>query len=178
MPFNVKIFQGNINRWTKGDTKRELIRECKKYVTLTTQQQKALCIQKMMKMLDQNTDPKTRRMIMESCGRHCIGSNILQKARRIQQKARNLDDLLNGLNEAHIGGGHLKREGNLIYGIYDRCFCGSVSKTKEPFSDTYCQCTCGWYRQLFELLLEKPVEVELLSSIIQGHDHCRITIRT
>ena len=176
MPFNVKNFQENINNWTKGKTRLELMRECKKYVTLTTQQQKAHCIKEMMVVLDQNTNAKTSRMIMEACGRRCISASTLQKARRIKQKAQNLDEMLNMLNEAHIGGGHLKREGGRILGIYDRCYCGSVSKTKELFSNTYCQCTCGWYRQLFEMLLEKTVEVELLSSIIQGNDRCRIAI--
>jgi predicted hydrocarbon binding protein len=51
-----------------------------------------------------------------------------------------------------------------------------VSKTGEPFSATYCHCSCGWYRQLFETLLNGPVEVELLGSIAQGDEHCRFLI--
>jgi len=60
--------------------------------------------------------------------------------------------------------------------MYERCYCGSVSQTKEPFSATYCYCSCGWYRQLFETLLERPVEVELLGSVIQGDENCRFKI--
>ena len=65
-----------------------------------------------------------------------------------------------------------------IEAAYDRCYCGSVSKTREPISATYCACSCGWYRQLFETLLGTAVEVELLESIIQGSERCRFLIRT
>jgi hypothetical protein len=36
--------------------------------------------------------------------------------------------------------------------------------------------TCGWYRQQFETLLDGPVEVELLGSIVQGDENCRLLI--
>jgi predicted ArsR family transcriptional regulator len=46
----------------------------------------------------------------------------------------------------------------------------------RAFSATYC--SCGWYRQLFETLLDGPVEVELLGSIVQGDERCRFLIHT
>jgi hypothetical protein len=61
--------------------------------------------------------------------------------------------------------------------FYDRCYCRSVSGTAEPFPSTYCRCSCGWYRQLFEQLIGEPIEVELLDSIIQGAQACRFVIR-
>jgi predicted hydrocarbon binding protein len=130
-----------------------------------------------MDVLERELDEETRRAIMEACGRRCIGASTLGKARSIQREAQDLEDLLRRLNKAHLGGGHLQLEGGVIHAAYDRCYCGSVSKTKEDFSASYCQCSCGWYRQLFETLLERPVEVDLLSSIIQGDERCRFVIR-
>jgi hypothetical protein len=101
----------------------------------------------------------------------------LAKARRLAQEAHDLDDLLSRLNTAHIGGGHLRRMGAVIYAAYDRCYCGSGSKTRDRFSATYCYCSCGWYRELFEALLERPVSVELQSSIIKGDERCAFLIR-
>jgi len=100
----------------------------------------------------------------------------LQKAVRLLKHAANLDDLVELLNANHIGGGLLRRKGKTIIAEYRRCYCGSVSKTKTKFSPTYCQCSCGWYRQLFETILGKPVKVELLGSIIQGDAQCRFKI--
>ena len=132
----------------------------------------------MMAVLDREVDEEARRAIMEACGRTCISGRTLAEAGRLQREANDLDDLLHGLNEVHIGGGQLRCEGEVIRAVYESCYCGSVSHTREPLSATYCRCSCGWYRELFETLLKRPVEVELLSSIIQGHDGCEFLIRS
>jgi hypothetical protein len=176
MPFRASVFLDIVKSRIEGAAIDELARACADYAALATPQQKAKCIQRMMDVLDREVDEATRRSIMESCGRRRISASTLTKARRLQQGTQSLDDLLDQLNQAHIGGGHLRREGDVIHAAYDRCYCGSVSKTREPFSATYCHCSCGWYRQLFETLLDRPVEVELLGSIIQGDENCRFLI--
>jgi predicted hydrocarbon binding protein len=177
MPFKVQTFRENVDRWVEGAARDELARACQAYAALTTPQQKTRGIQEMMVVLDRSIDEPARWAIMEACGRACISASTLQKARHLQKEAQNLDDLLDRLNQVHIGGGHLRREGEIIYAAYDRCYCGSVSKTRQSFSVTYCHCSCGWYRQLFETLLCKPVQVELLGSIIQGDERCQFLIR-
>jgi hypothetical protein len=178
MPFKAQVFQDNIAGHVPDPTEETLARACADYTTLTTPLQKARCIKGMMGALDQAVDAPTRQAIMQACGRRCIGASTLNKARKLAKAASDLDDLLVRLNQAHIGGGHLHREGDVIHATYTRCYCGSVNQTKEPFSPTYCQCSCGWYRQLFETLLERPVAVELVSSIIQGDESCRFLIYT
>ena len=118
-----------------------------------------------------------RYTVMEEPGRRCIGANALEKARRLQKDATDLDNLMSRLNQAHIGGGHLQRDGEVIHASYDRCYCGSASKFRELLSPTYCHCSCGWYRQLFESLLNRPVEVELSASILQGNECCQFLSR-
>ena len=176
MPFRVQVFQENVARRAGSALQDELAQACDAYASLTTPQQKARCIRSIMDRLDREMDEETRWAIMEACGRRCIGASTLREARRLQQEAQDLDDLLRRLNQARIGGGHLQREGWVIHAAYDRCYCGSVSKTREPFSATYCHCSCGWYQQLFETLLDAPVEVELLGSIIQGDERCQFLI--
>jgi hypothetical protein len=178
MPFRAQTFQENVAAQLVGAAREELVQACQTYAALTTPQQRAKCIKGMMEVLDRETEVGTRQAIMEACGRRCISATMLKTALKHRQKAQDLDDLLNRLNQAHIGGGHLWREGNVIHAAYNRCYCGSVSKTREPSSATYCYCSCGWYRQLFEALLDHPVEVELLGSIIQGDERCRFLIHT
>jgi predicted hydrocarbon binding protein len=178
MPFNLRTFQDKVENWTEGAWDGELSKICQSYEKLTTQQQKAHSIKQMMELLDRNVEAGTRYTIMEECGRRCIPASVLAKADRLKKNAIDLDDLLSRLNQSHIGGGHLQQDEQVIHASYDRCYCGSVSKTREPISATYCHCSCGWYRQLFESLLNKPVEVELLGSIIQGNECCQFVIRT
>ena len=176
MSFKSETFQENIEGKIGDGVCEELMCACEAYALLTTPRKKAHSIHGMMDILDRALDDATRFGIMEACGRQCIGASILEKARRLQKDSNNLDDLLNRLNEAHIGGGHLRREGDVIHAAYDRCYCGSVSQSQEPFSATYCHCSCGWYRQLFETLLGQPVRVELLGSILQGAERCEFLV--
>jgi predicted hydrocarbon binding protein len=176
LSFKPNTFQENIEGKIGDGACEELICACEAYALLTTPMQKAHSLHGMMDILDRELDDATRYGIMEACGRQCIGASTLEKARRLQKDSNNLDDLLTRLNEAHIGGGHLRREENTIHGAYDRCYCGSVSQSREKFSDTYCHCSCGWYHQLFEALLGRPVEVELLGSILQGAERCEFQI--
>jgi hypothetical protein len=176
MPFKPQIFLENAASRVESPVREQLAQACQAYASLTTPQQKAHSIQAMMEALDRQVSAEACGEIMEACGRRCIGASTLQKARSLQQEARHLDDLLDRLNSAHIGGGHLRREGQLILGVYDRCYCGSVSQARQPISATYCRCSCGWYRQLFETLLGCPVQVDLLGSILQGDESCRFVI--
>jgi hypothetical protein len=176
MPFKAKIFQQEVDQLVQRETREELFNACDDYMTLTTPTQKAHFLHDLMDVFDQKVDAGTRREIMQACGRQCIGASTLKKARHFAREAKDIDDLLARMNAAHMGGGRLKRVGNVIHAGFDRCYCGSVSKTKKIFSPTYCQCSCGWYQQLFETLLEKPVQVDLLGSIIMGDPRCQFLV--
>jgi len=51
-----------------------------------------------------------------------------------------------------------------------------VLKTSETFSLTYCYCGAGFYKGIWEEILQEPVEVELLESVLNGDDVCRVAI--
>lgn len=176
MPFKPQIFLAQVSPFVDGSVKEQFNQACRQYATLTNQKYKAECIHGMMELLEMNVEAEERFRIMEGCGRVCIGASRIAKAVKLQRETNNLDDVLSGLNAAHMVGGHLVREGAVIWASYDRCYCGSVSKTQKPFSETYCHCSCGWYQQLFETLFHQPVKVDLLDSIIQGGDSCQFQI--
>ena len=177
MPFRVERFQHVCEKHLDGEVKDRLLQASEAFDTLTTRSQKARLIHGLMDVLDAETEKGVREQLMEECGRTCIGRTTLERASKLQLTSTGMDDLLEKLNQAHIGGGHLHREGDAIQASYDRCYCGSVGGNTEPFSSTYCHCSCGWYRQLFEHLLGRQVEVELLDSIVQGAQSCRFVIR-
>lgn len=115
-------------------------------------------------------------LVMQMCGIECIGSTAIETARKLYKESKDIGDFLTKLNAQHIGGGNLRLDGNSILGGYDRCYCGSVSKTKSQIPLTYCFCSTGWYKKLFEEVLAKPVQVELLQSITNGADKCLFRI--
>jgi hypothetical protein len=176
MPFRVDNFQESIEQMAKSAAKKKLLLACDNYRKLTARGQKTIAIKTMMDLLDQSLATGKRNELMQSCGRRCICASTLKKAIRLQKQATSIDSLVELLNANHIGGGFLRCESDVISAEYHRCYCGSVSKTNTKFSPTYCQCSCGWYSQLFETALGKPVRVELLGSIIQENDKCRFKI--
>jgi len=140
--------------------------------------EKARWIGNMIERIENYVSPKLCTKIMERCGRKCCGITTRKNAKQFMSESKSIKEFLNKLNKHGIGGGRLRLKGkNTVTGGYDRCYCGQVKKTQKPFpTKTYCQCSVGWYKQLFESALGKEVEVELISSIITGAKTCEFLI--
>jgi hypothetical protein len=177
MPFKVQRFEQSLTACVDADARAKLLEGCEAYDAIKSPANKARWIKGLMERLEEGVGETVAREVMVGCGRQCISRSLLEKARKLWRESVTIDDFLDGLNQAHIGGGSLRREGDTIYGSYERCYCGAVSNAAEPIPPTYCYCSCGWYKMLFETVLERSVVVELLSSIAQGADVCRFAIR-
>jgi len=130
-------------------------------------------IKTLTESLDKELDEKTRAKILESCGRNCIPRSFVQKAQACRKNAEDVDDFLDRLGKIW---GNLKREGNDVYVVYKKCYCPLVRGYSGKLSPTWCNCSMGWIKKLFESTLEKPVEVMLEKSIKQGDDICRFKV--
>jgi predicted ArsR family transcriptional regulator len=51
-----------------------------------------------------------------------------------------------------------------------------VLKTSETISATYCYCGAGFYEGIWREILQKPVKVEVLESVLKGDPVCTIAI--
>lgn len=59
------------------------------------------------------------------------------------------------------------------------CHCPRVReaiKTGVTISPTYCYCGAGFYKGIWEYILQRSVEVEVLESVLQGDEVCKIAI--
>jgi predicted ArsR family transcriptional regulator len=124
--------------------------------------------------LNEHVDEKTRAAILEQCGRRCQSPAFIKKARDIYQKSENTNDFLQKLQGVYK---HLHIDGNKVYVVYPKCYCSQVNKVpKGKLSGTYCNCSRGWAKALFEGALGRPVEVTMEKSIINGDDQCKFRI--
>jgi hypothetical protein len=60
------------------------------------------------------------------------------------------------------------------------CHCPIVRDSigADPsISATYCYCGAGFYKAIWEYILEEPVDVDVLESVLGGGDVCRIAVR-
>ncbi len=51
-----------------------------------------------------------------------------------------------------------------------------VLKTSETISPVYCYCGAGFYKGIWEEILQQPVEVEVLESVLGGGEVCRVAV--
>ena len=120
------------------------------------------------------------RKIMNFCGEKCCGQGIRKTAKRQMRESSNIDEFLRkasteGLKEGEVE--YKLKNKDTIIGTFNRCFCGQVAKTKEPFkNETYCHCSAEFHKQYFEAALNKPVKVEVKQSIISGANTCEFII--
>jgi hypothetical protein len=176
MPFNPARFRKSFIEVMSQDPSTFLKTDPSLFGQLKTPKKKAEFIKDLILELMAEVPTDKANHIMQGCGKQCIGNSILKKARTLFIESQDMGDFIIKLNEQHIGGGRLNLRGNLIEAGYDRCYCGSVSAGKERMSLTYCYCSTGWYKRLFEEVLSRPVQVEILQSIINGADTCRFLI--
>jgi predicted hydrocarbon binding protein len=177
MPFKPKTFKESYKKVTGREYDGMLFKDLNVFESLGTPGQKAGFIKILMEELTKQVPKADANRIMQECGTSCIGESTIRKAKKLYKESSGMTEFLSKLNDNHIGGGLLQLDGNIISGGYDTCYCGSVSKTKEVMPITYCYCSTGWYKRLFEEVLEKAVEVEILETIASGADKCEFRIK-
>ena len=128
----------------------------------------------LMEGLDSHVDAEDCRQVLEMCGRECIPKSTIKKAKDIYDRSESLDDFLERYAEENE---HLKLEDGSVYMVYPRCYCSLVNKIPEgQLSASWCNCSRGWVKALFEGATGRPVDVVLEKSVIRGDDSCRLMV--
>ncbi len=169
---------GIIERKAGKKTLHKVMRDVDQYTLTSNPSKKAAWLRVAIEQLEQLVGAETAGNIMQECGKKCCGQRTRERAKKLMLESDNIEDFVNKLNKEGLGGRRLKVvDQNTITGGYDHCYCGQVRHTEQPFSNkTYCLCSVGWYKQLFEHALERSVEVEITQSIISGAETCEFII--
>ena len=91
-----------------------------------------------------------------------------------------------GLYSSHLSKWRRQRDAGALAGLTDPekkrqvyCHCPRVRdalKTGVTISPAYCYCGAGFYKGIWEEILQAPVEVEVLKSVLKGDQVCTIAI--
>lgn len=124
--------------------------------------------------LDEHVDDKTKVRVLEQCGRQCQSQRFVEKARKIYEKSENIDEFLNEFMKVYK---NLHREDDKIFIVYPKCYCSHVNKIpQEKLSSTFCNCSRGWAKELFEGALGRHVDLLMEESIVNGDKQCKFQI--
>jgi hypothetical protein len=129
-------------------------------------------ISSLMKSMDKHVDAEEKIKLLEDCGRACAGRHAKSEAAK---HTGNLEGWLQALRK-WVGPENVRREGNSIRVVYSKCFCPLVQDSPPLLSDTYCNCSRGWLKEVFETVVGSSVEVKLEESIMRGGNQCRFSV--
>jgi predicted hydrocarbon binding protein len=127
----------------------------------------------LVEAMEAHLDEAARTALMESCGRACARGGAIASAEKC---TGDVDRLVSTL-EKSIGKGNAERDGNAVHVVYPKCLCHLVAKGPAQLPETYCLCSRGWLKEMFETVVGSPVEVDLLESVKRGAERCRFTVR-
>ena len=129
-------------------------------------------ISNLMKNMDQHLGEKEKIKLLEECGRDCARIHAQKEAKKYQGQ---LEGWL-GTMRKWVGAENIRKEGDVVHVMYSKCFCPLVQDAPPLMSNTYCNCSRGWLKEVFETVLEKSVKVKLEDSIMKGGKQCRFSV--
>ena len=126
----------------------------------------------LMEIMDQNLDEKTRKKIMEQSGRKCAEKTYKKIALKYKGNIKGLLDLMKQQWAESVDFDKEKNTIRVAAKKAKACFCPMVKGRSTLSSGTYCLCSQGWAKEVFETASGKKVEVELEKTILRGADQC------
>ena len=130
------------------------------------------------KVMGESVDEKTREKILEECGKACASYHgHIDKVLNMKKEGKNLDRILKIMNQDEMWCGEWVREGDIISTECKRCECPLILSGILELSPTFCLCSRGFVKYLFEVIMDKPVRIELKRAIGRGDDVCEFIVQ-
>ncbi len=142
-------------------------------------------VKRFINVLDNTLDEEIRKKVMMTNGKICYQEWIKSTgqqtevvpyekwAARVRENAK--DD-------------SFQIDGNVIYFQYmgsaetgqaapeNVCLCPMVESKPAGLSKTYCLCSVGYVKEMFERTFGKPVDIQLVDSVLYGGKRCKFEI--
>jgi predicted ArsR family transcriptional regulator len=139
-------------QWWQDHTKRQLV--------------------KLWELLEPHLDEATRNEIIEQLGRNCAKSLGWAEQCKGDPEAffKRMQDSQNETFE------YDKNKGIITVTTPERnCVCAMVDSKKTP--PYFCQCSIGWQKESYEIILGKKVDVTIKESVLRGSKRCVFEVR-
>ncbi len=186
----------NLNRVLDDKEKSNSIMKHREMFSIeTSKEEKTLWIKSVIAKLDKETDNYQKYDILSSCA-HKFSQKRIDKLRDIYEKTENVDAVIEEMHKDYLWYENPTREGGVIYTTKipvnlegyknaktleekkrNYCHCSLVRDYwDEGISPTFCNCSAGWYRQIWEGIFKKPVRIEILKTLLRGDETCEFAI--
>jgi predicted hydrocarbon binding protein len=128
-------------------------------------------------------DEKTKIGLLEKTGRYCAECHSMTAVKHIVEETKDIHERIKRVREKlHFP--EIKVKGKdpiesitVEYPKMDQpCICPLVQYGVVDLNQSLCECTRGWIKANFEVLLEQPVTVTIEKTAARGDDRCRFKI--
>ncbi|NHK30348.1 MAG: hypothetical protein FK730_03290 [Asgard group archaeon] len=126
---------------------------------------------------DKHLKPEKKILLLEECGRKCIRDTkeeLIKKANKLYKNSNDLKDFLIKFSKIYDS---LQIKDDEIIIIWEKCFCPVIGKIPPgKISPTFCHCSQGWVKELFEGAIEQPIDVIIEESVTKGDARCMLRV--
>lgn len=126
-----------------------------------------------MQRLEKRFDSDTIKTIRMNCQCGYAMDEKLKLVQDLMEGANSFEGFANNEQAQAAGLSYVDGE---LYLQFAFCPCPMLAQVDKLETDTWCQCTSGYSKVLFEKAFGCPVDVELLKSIKMGDDCCLMKI--
>jgi predicted hydrocarbon binding protein len=130
----------------------------------------------LMLIMDKNLDEKTKAKIMEESGRKCAEKTYKKVALKYKGNIKGFLDLMKQqwaeVADFDEGKGVIRFAGKKT----KACVCPMVKGKSTLSTGTFCLCSRGWMKEIFETVTGKKANVKLEKTVLTGSDHCAFKI--
>jgi hypothetical protein len=195
----LELFAESLKRHTKASVNKKVLQGVEnvpKGSSRSIRRKQSEWIKGAMSKLDSLVDEDLRTQVLVDTCPHKYPKNRMREMKSKLLELGNLDALLDHMRSDTSWGGssfydYPFRDGNIIHVTKvpynpkaheaartekekrtSYCHCGLVKADMEGMSPTFCCCSGGWVKQLWEGVLGVPLEVTLTESILKGDERC------
>lgn len=129
---------------------------------------------KLMENLEENFTEEDRIKLMEENGRDCAKRGAVQAVKKTANG--DFDKMLATLKR-WLGEDNIKKNNNNVEVVFSKCYCHLLEKGPDKLPETYCYCSQGWIKEIFESVVNKPVQVTINETVKRGGEKCRFTVK-
>jgi effector-binding domain-containing protein len=144
--------------------------------------------------LEAQTTEEQRFDVLSRCA-HIFSAKRIERVRAVYERNLDVDEALKAMEEDPDWYEKPVRDGDIIYVTkvprnrqgYEEatdeaekkthyCHCALIRHKPADMHPAFCYCGAGWYRQIWEGILGRPVRVEILKSLTKGDETCQFAI--
>ena len=100
----------------------------------------------------------------------------IEAVKKLYQSSDNPKDFCEKYNTDYAGKHSVWYDNGEYFFSYPRCMCDCIQRVNRPISKTWCLCTLGYTKKMFDAVFDCETKVELIESIKTGGSRCFIKI--